>query len=70
MDATLVETRKEEALPSYRGYQAYQPLSTYWAEQDLVVHSEFRDGNVPAGYQPRFYRGGCCRRSWSICRLG
>jgi hypothetical protein len=22
----------------------------YWAEQDLVVHSEFRDGNVPAGY--------------------
>jgi hypothetical protein len=51
MDATLVETRKEEALPSYRGYQAYQPLSTYWAEQDLVVHSEFRDGNVPAGYQ-------------------
>lgn len=51
MDATLVETQKEEALRSYQGSKAYQPLSTYWAEQELVVHSEFRDGNVPAGYQ-------------------
>ena len=23
----------------------------YWAEADLIVHSEFRDGNVPAGHQ-------------------
>lgn len=53
MDATLVETSKEEALFCYRGYKAYQPLTTYWAEQGLVVHSEFRDGNVPAGYQQR-----------------
>ena len=51
MDATLVETRKQEALHSYKGYRAYQPLTTYWAEAELIVHSEFRDGNVPAGYQ-------------------
>ena len=51
MDATLVETRKQEALQSYKGYRAYQPLTTYWAEAELIVHSEFRDGNVPAGYQ-------------------
>jgi hypothetical protein len=51
MDATLVETAKEEALRSYRGFKAYQPLTTYWAERELVVHSEFRDGNVPAGYE-------------------
>jgi hypothetical protein len=50
-DATLVETHKREALYCYQGFKAYQPLTTYWAEQDLVVHSEFRDGNVPAGYQ-------------------
>jgi hypothetical protein len=50
-DATLVETHKRQALFSYQGQKAYQPLNTYWAEQDLVVHSEFRDGNVPAGYQ-------------------
>ena len=51
MDACLVETHKQEALYSYEGYKAYQPLTTYWAEQELIVHSEFRDGNVPAGHQ-------------------
>lgn len=51
MDATLVETHKQDALHSYKKYRAYQPLTTYWAEADMVVHSEFRDGNVPAGYQ-------------------
>ncbi len=50
-DATLVETHKKEALYCYQGFKAYQPLSTYWAEQDLVIHSEFRDGNVPAGHE-------------------
>ena len=49
-DASLVETYKREALFSYQGSKAYQPLSTRWAEQDMIVHSEFRDGNVPAGY--------------------
>ena len=51
MDACLVESHKKEALYSYKKYRAYQPLTTYWAEADLVVHSEFRDGNVPAGHQ-------------------
>jgi hypothetical protein len=50
MDATLIETAKKEALFSYEGYKAYQPLNIYWAEQELLVHSEFRDGNVPANY--------------------
>lgn len=49
-DATLVETTKRDALYSYQGYKAYQPLNTWWAEQGLVLHTEFRDGNVPAGY--------------------
>ena len=51
MDATLVETHKQQAHYSYKKYKAYQPLTTYWAEADLIVHSEFRDGNVPAGHQ-------------------
>ena len=42
MDATLIETYKEQALYCYKKYKAYQPLTTYWAEADLVVHSEFR----------------------------
>ena len=51
MDATLVETTKRSALWSYKGFKAYQPLNTYWAEQGVVLHSEFRDGNVPAGHE-------------------
>lgn len=51
MDATLVETQKEEAFYSYKGYKSYQPLNIWWAEQQGVLHTEFQDGNVPAGYQ-------------------
>ena len=51
MDATLIETHKQQARYCYRKYKAYQPLTTYWAEADQIVHSEFRDGNVPAGHQ-------------------
>jgi hypothetical protein len=53
MDATLVETEKASALWSYEGYVAYQPINTWWAEQGMVVHTEFRDGNVPAGFEQR-----------------
>lgn len=49
-DASVVETHKEEALACYLGYKAYQPLTTYWAEQGMVVITELRDGNVPANY--------------------
>jgi hypothetical protein len=51
MDATLIETRKREAQPCYKGFKAYQPLNCWWAEQGVVLYSEFRDGNVPAGCQ-------------------
>lgn len=51
MDATLVETHKRQALPSYKGFKAYQPLNCWWAEPGVMLYSEFRDGNVPAGYE-------------------
>lgn len=50
IDATCNETTKREALFCYKGYRAYQPLSSYWAETGMVVVSEFRDGNVGAGH--------------------
>ena len=53
MDATLVNSEKATALCCYEGYPAYQPLNTWWAEQGLVLHTEFRDGNVPAGFEQR-----------------
>ena len=50
-DATVKETYKQDALFSYKGYRAYQPFNIWWVEQQLMLHTEFRDGNVPAGYE-------------------
>jgi hypothetical protein len=50
-DATLAETHKRSAKYCYKNYQAYHPFNTYWHEQGLLLHSEFRDGNVTAGFE-------------------
>src|SRR3990170_700240 len=49
VDAHLVESAKEAALPTYEGFRGYQPLLVSWAETNLILADEFRDGNVPAG---------------------
>jgi len=51
MDATLVESSKKNALYCYKGFKSYQPLNTWWFEQGVILHTEFRDGNVPAGFE-------------------
>lgn len=48
VDAHLVESAKATALWTYAGYRGYQPMLVSWAEQNLVLADEFRDGNVPA----------------------
>lgn len=53
LDATLIESHKRDALPHFKGGRGYQPTAVLWAEQDLVVADQFRDGNVPAGMQTR-----------------
>lgn len=52
MDATIIESHKENALPHYEGGRGYQPMVAVWAEADLAVADEFRDGNVPAKQEP------------------
>ena len=51
-DATILESHKQSALPHYEGGRGYQPMVAVWAEADLVVADEFRDGNVPAKQAP------------------
>ncbi|MCP4150995.1 MAG: IS1380 family transposase [bacterium] len=51
MDATITATNKELALYSYKGEKSYQPINTHWYERGVMLHTEFRDGNVPAGYE-------------------
>lgn len=49
VDATILESTKRAARPTYDGRRGYQPVLVLWAEQDTIVADEFRDGNVPAG---------------------
>lgn len=51
IDATLIESFTKESFRCYKGFLAWQPVLVYWAEQDMIVHSEFRDGQVPAGHK-------------------
>ena len=53
LDATIIESWKRQAQPTYQGVSGYQPMFALWAEMDLVVADEFRDGNVPAQMKPR-----------------
>jgi hypothetical protein len=51
-DATIIESRKREAKPTYEGERGYQPMLAVWAEVGLVLADQFRDGNVPAQMEP------------------
>lgn len=49
VDATVIHSSKRSAKRAYDGERGYQPVLVLWAEQDVIVADEFRDGNVPAG---------------------
>ena len=51
LDATVIESHKQQAYWTYLQEKGYQPLVAYWAEQDLILAEQFRDGNVPAGME-------------------
>ncbi len=51
MDNNLIVSNKSTAKISYKKEKSYHPFNVYWAEQDLMLFSEFRDGNVPAGVE-------------------
>src|SRR3989304_3929739 len=50
VDAHLVESAKETALPTYEGFRGYQPLLVSWAETGLIPAGEVRGGNGPPGH--------------------
>lgn len=51
-DATIIASRKQQALRTYEGERGYQPMLAVWAEMDVILADEFRDGNVPAMMAP------------------
>lgn len=52
LDSTIIESYKREARATYQGVSGYQPMLALWAEMNLVLADEFRDGNVPAQQEP------------------
>lgn len=49
IDATGIESEKEAALMTYKGFKGYIPMVGHLAENGLVVGDEFREGNVSPG---------------------
>ena len=49
IDATIVSSSKRAATTAYDGRRGYQPVVALWAEQDVILWDEFRDGHVSAG---------------------
>jgi hypothetical protein len=51
-DASIYVSQKREAQWTYEGERGYQPMLAAWAEMNLILADEFRDGNVPAMMKP------------------
>ena len=49
IDATGIESEKELAKMTYKGYTGYMPMVGHLAENGLVVGDEFREGNDSPG---------------------
>lgn len=61
LDATIIVSNKRQAETTYTGEKGYQPIIALWAEEDIILADEFRDGNVPASSEPL----NCLRRAFS-----
>ncbi len=53
LDSTVIQSWKQQAQPTYEGGRGYQPMLALWAEMNVIVADEFRDGNVPARQERR-----------------
>jgi hypothetical protein len=72
IDATVIACDKRAAKRAYDGNRGYQPVLALWAEQDVIVADEFRDGNsLPSrrrGSRPAPATAGWSRRRSLRCR--
>ncbi|HNW12685.1 MAG TPA: transposase, partial [Candidatus Rifleibacterium sp.] len=46
IDATQIVAEKQSARITYKGEQGYMPIVGHVAETGMVIHDEFRDGNI------------------------
>ena len=50
-DDTFIPTEVKGTLFNYKSQRAFEAFNTYCPEDDMVIKSEYRDGNVPPGYR-------------------
>jgi hypothetical protein len=55
IDATIIKAYKKLALKAYEGTRGYQPQMAWWAEKEMWLCDEFRDGNVPAEFSVKAF---------------
>lgn len=70
VDATILETEKEEAQWTYKKVKGYQPLLGFLWGKGVVLHEEFREGNVPPGAGAVEFVEGCRERMPQGKRIG
>ncbi len=50
-DATLIPTEVNGACYNYKSEKSFEAFNTYCPEYDMIINSEYRDGNVSPGYR-------------------
>jgi hypothetical protein len=50
-DDTFIKTGVKGSLFNYKSERSFEALNTYCPEYDMIISSEYRDGNVPPGYR-------------------
>lgn len=51
MDDTFIPTEVRGSLFNYKSQRSFEAFNTYCPEYDMIIRSEYRDGNVPPGYR-------------------
>jgi len=69
VDATVIESEKQEARWTYKKVKGYQPLLGFLAETGVCVAHEFREGNAAAQSGALKFLGRCLKRCPRIKRL-
>jgi len=68
-DASQIVAEKEAAQFTYKGEQGYTPMIGHLAEAGVVIHDEFREGNIAPATDNLGFIQACEARIQSQCRL-
>ncbi len=62
IDATQIVAEKQSARITYKGEQGYMPILAHIAETGMVIHDDFRDGNVSPSTKNLWFIKKCCAK--------